>query len=43
VFSRPVTIAFRIGVLISGHFSEQEARNLVTRSPAGLKIEAAAN
>jgi preprotein translocase subunit SecD len=39
VLSRPFVLDFPNGVLISGHFSEQEARNLVARFSAGTKIE----
>jgi len=39
VLSRPFFIAFPNGVLISGHFGEQEARDLVARVSTGAKIE----
>jgi hypothetical protein len=39
VLSRPFVMAFPNGVLISGHFSEQVARDLVARFSAGTKIE----
>jgi hypothetical protein len=39
VLSQPFFVAFPNGVLISGHFSEQEARDLVARFSAGTKIE----
>ena len=39
VVSRPFSWAFPNGVLISGHFGEQEARDLVARVSAGTKIE----
>ena len=39
VLSRPFFIALPNGVYISGHFSEQEARNLVARFSAGARLE----
>jgi preprotein translocase subunit SecD len=45
VLSRPYIVTFPNLVAISGHFSEQKARDLVARFSAGIKIkiEAVAN
>jgi SecD-like export protein len=39
VVSRPSVVAFPNGTMISGHFGEQEARDLVARFSAGTKID----
>jgi hypothetical protein len=39
VLARPFVLSAPKGVLISGHLSEQEARDIAARSSAGTKLE----